>query len=75
MPGGRRSKRLQRGGIAQWVERPTEMPGGLESSVLQGIFPLCGHAKTLHTLTGMGSAALGAAVLYPGKVTRISRKG
>ena len=28
--------------------------------------------KILHTLTGMGSAALAAAVQYPGKATRIS---
>ena len=34
-----------------------------------------GHRKTLHTLTGPGSAAFAAAVLYPGKTTRISRKG
>ena len=36
---------------------------------------LFGHAKILHTLIGMGSAALVAAVLYPGKVTRMSRMG
>ncbi len=29
----------------------------------------------LHTLIGMGSAALAATVPYPGKMTRISRKG
>ena len=37
--------------------------------------PLSGHTKTLHTPIGMGSAALAAAVLYPGKATRISYKG
>ena len=31
--------------------------------------------EILHTLTGMGGAALAAAVSYPGKATRISRKG
>jgi len=30
---------------------------------------LFGHTKTLHTLIGVGSAALGAAVSYPGKGT------
>ena len=29
--------------------------------------PLFGHAKILHALVGMGSAALAAAVPYPGK--------
>ena len=33
------------------------------------------HVKILHTLTGMGSVALVAAVLYPGKVTLIAHKG
>ena len=33
-----------------------------------------GHTKILHTLIGMGSAALAAAVPRPGKATRISRK-
>ena len=37
-------------------------------------FPLFGYTKTLHTLIAMGSAALAAALLYPRKVTRISRK-
>ena len=37
--------------------------------------PLSGHTKTLHTLIEMGSAALGAAVSYLGKPTKISRKG
>ena len=37
--------------------------------------PVFGYAKILHTLVGMGSAALAAAVLYPAKVTRIFRKG
>ena len=37
--------------------------------------PFFGHTKIPHTLTGMGSAALAAAVLYPGKATRISHKG
>ena len=36
---------------------------------------IAGHTKILHTLTEMGSAALAAAVSYPGKATRISRKG
>ena len=31
--------------------------------------PLFGYRKMLHTLVGMGSAALGAAVAYPGKAT------
>ena len=35
----------------------------------------CLDTGTLHTLVGMGSAALAAIVLYPGKATRISRKG
>ena len=34
--------------------------------------PLFCHTKTLHTLVGMGSAALAAAVPYPGKATKIS---
>ena len=29
--------------------------------------PLFGHTEILHTLVGMGSAVLAAAVLYPGK--------
>ena len=37
--------------------------------------PLVGHTKILHTLIGMGSNTLVAAVLYPHKATRISRKG
>ena len=37
--------------------------------------PLSGHRKMQHTLVGMGSAALAAAVPCPGKATRISRKG
>ena len=35
--------------------------------------PLFGHTKVLHTPVGTGSAALAAAVPYPGKATRISR--
>ena len=31
---------------------------------------IVGHAKVPHTLIGMGSAALAAAVLYPGKVSK-----
>ena len=31
--------------------------------------PLLGHTEILHTLIGMGSAALEAAVAYPGKAT------
>ena len=34
-----------------------------------------GHMKILYTLVAMGSAALAAAVFYPGKATRTSRKG
>ena len=37
--------------------------------------PLFGHSKVLHTLIAMGSAALAAAVHYPGKGTRTSCKG
>ena len=37
--------------------------------------PLLGHMEILHTPIGMGSAALVAAVPYPGKVTGISCKG
>ena len=37
--------------------------------------PLCGHTKILRTQIGMGSAALAAAVSYPGKATWISHKG
>ena len=33
------------------------------------------HEPTTHTLIGMGSAALAAAVPQTGKATRISRKG
>ena len=36
--------------------------------------PLFQHAKILNTLVGMGSAAPAAAVPYPDKATRISRK-
>ena len=34
-----------------------------------------GYTKTLQTVTGMGSAALAAAVPYPRKPTQIARKG
>ena len=37
--------------------------------------PLFGYRKMLHTQVGMGSAALGAAVSYPGKATWISHSG
>ena len=37
--------------------------------------PLLVYTNILHTLTGMGSAALAAVVPYPGKAIRISRKG
>ena len=37
--------------------------------------PLSGHTKILQTPIGMSSAALAAAVPYPGKATRISSKG
>ena len=36
---------------------------------------LIGMGRILHTLVGMGSAALAGAVPYPGKATRIFRKG
>ena len=36
--------------------------------------PLFGNAKILHTLIGVGSAALAAAVPYLGKMTQISHK-
>ena len=35
---------------------------------------LFGHTNILHTLIGMGNAALGAAVLYPDKAAQIFRK-
>ena len=35
----------------------------------------CLDTQIMHTLIGMGSAALAAAVPYPGKATRISCKG
>ena len=37
--------------------------------------PLSGHRKIPHTLVGMGSADLAAAVLYPSKVTQKSHEG
>ena len=37
--------------------------------------PLFRHRQILHTLIGMGRAALAAAMLYLGKVTQISCKG
>ena len=37
--------------------------------------PLSGHTEILHTPIGMSSTALAAAVPYPGKAIRISRKG
>ena len=37
--------------------------------------PLSGHTETLHTLVGMCSAALLAAVPYPDEATQISHKG
>ena len=36
---------------------------------------LFGYTNILHSLMGMGSAALAAAVLYPGKATRIFMQG
>ena len=45
-----------------------------KSQTLEAI-PLFGHTKILHTPIGMGSAALAAAVPYPGKTSRIFRKG
>ena len=42
---------------------------------IQMAIPSFGHTKILHALVGMGGAAFGAAVSYPGKVTRISSKG
>ena len=38
-------------------------------------YHLFGHTKILHTLIGMGSSALAAAVSYPGKATWISCMG
>ena len=46
-----------------------------QNSQTLAAIPLCGHTKILHTLVAMGSAALAAAVPYPCKVTRNSRKG
>ena len=40
-----------------------------------GTTPLSGHRKIPHTLVGVCSVALAAAVSYPDKATRISRKG
>ena len=37
--------------------------------------PLFGHMEILHTLIRMGSAAVAAAVPYPGKLTQISCMG
>ena len=47
----------------------------LKKSQTLAAIPLFGHTKILHTLRGMGSAALAAAVPYPGTEIRISRKG
>ena len=44
----------------------------IKKSPILSAIPLFGHMKILHTLTGMGSAALVAAVPCPGKATRIS---
>jgi len=44
-----------------------------KSKMLAAI-PSPGHTKLQHTLTEMGSAALGASVLLPGKVARFSHK-
>ena len=33
------------------------------------------HEQTQHAVVGLGSAALAAAALLPGKAARISRKG
>ena len=113
----RREEEKIGGGIAQWVERPTEKSGAVLTRVrvpdaARGFLPepassvecltlsvqprvcirkyqdrgsrqksqtltatpLFGHTKIQHTLIGMGSAALAAAVPYPGKATRISCK-
>ena len=40
-----------------------------------GSYSIVGHTKILHIPTEMGSAALAAVVPYPGKATRVSRKG
>ena len=40
-----------------------------------GKYTIAGHMKMLHTRIGVGSAALSAAVPYPGKATQISHKG
>ena len=41
---------------------------------LNALKPSFGHSKVVHTLIGMGRAALAAAVSYAGKATRISRE-
>ena len=41
----------------------------LKKSQTLAAIPLFGHMKILHTLIGMGSAALAAVVPYPSKVT------
>ena len=46
----------------------------LKSQTLAAM-PLAGHTEILHTLMGMGSNTLVAAVHYPDKATGISRKG
>jgi len=40
----------------------------VDSSVGTTSIPLFGHTKILHTLSGVGSAALAVAVPYPGMV-------
>ena len=47
---------------------PQHLCAHSKSQTLAGT-PLFGHMEILHTPTGMGSAALVAAVPYPGKVT------
>ena len=44
-------------------------------SLTRAAIALFGHTNVVHTVTRIGSAALAAAEPYPGKGTRISRKG
>ena len=48
-----------------------QYPCAHEKSQTLAAIPLFGVTKMLHTLTGMGSVVLAAAVPYPGKVTWI----
>ena len=67
--------------IAHTAPPPTPPPSSHshlhthEKSQTLAATPLFGHMKILHAMIGMGSAALVAAVLYPGKATWTSRMG